>query len=217
MLHLGARLRHRQLASQTLSGWPTDRIRPEREGQPNGDLQRERGRGADAGPADTSATILNHTPGRAPTVTPPRDRVVTADGHDWRNVQTSAGPAGWVAGEFLDQVQDRGPERYSVTADGVQMRAQPDTSAAILVNNLGLGAIVTTLSDQVVTAGGRDWRNVQTSAGQAGWVAGEFLGEVGRAGTFAAQGIARVLGAPLLTVAANWPLLDAATPVRQPT
>ena len=163
---------------------------------------------------DTSATILIDNLGFGTTVTTVSDRVVTADGHDWRNVQTAAGPAGWVASEFLDLVQAQGSERYSVTEDGVRMRAQPTTSAAILVNNLGLGALVTALSDQIVTADGRDWRNVQTSAGQAGWVASEFLGEVGQAGTFTAPGIARVLGAPLSNVAANWPLLDAALTAR---
>jgi cell wall-associated NlpC family hydrolase len=127
---------------------------------------------------DTSATILIDDLGLGTTVTTASDRVVTADGHDWRNVRASAGSAGWVAGEFLDQVQDRGPERYSVTEDGVRMRAQPSTSATILVDNLGLGAVVTALSDQVSTADGHDWRNVRSSDGQAGWVANDLLTEL---------------------------------------
>jgi predicted chitinase len=99
--------------------------------------------------------------------------------------------------------------RYSVIEDGVRMRAEPSTSAAILVDNLGLGAIVTALSDQLTTADGHDWCNVQCSDGQAGWVASELLGPIG-SGSFAPQGIAGVLGAPLSNVAANWPLLNAA-------
>jgi hypothetical protein len=99
--------------------------------------------------------------------------------------------------------------RYSVNADGVRMRAQPSTSAAILVDNLGLGTIMTALSDQLITADGHDWCNVQSSDGQAGWVASELLGPVG-SGSFTPQGIAGVLGAPLSNVATSWPLLNAA-------
>ena len=131
---------------------------------------------------DTSGTIMIDNLGFGTTVTTVSDQVVTADGHDWRNVQTPDGQAGWVASEFLDQVQPQGPERYSVIEDGVRMRAQPDTSAAIVVNSLGLGTVLTGLSDQVVTADGHDWRNVQTSDGQAGWVASEFMGPVGQPG-----------------------------------
>jgi cell wall-associated NlpC family hydrolase len=68
--------------------------------------------------------------------------------------------------------------RYSVVADGVRMRAEPSTSATILVDNLGLGAIVTALSDQLTTADGHDWRNVQSADGQVGWVASELLTEL---------------------------------------
>jgi predicted chitinase len=99
--------------------------------------------------------------------------------------------------------------RYSVIDDGVRMRAEPSTSAAILVDNLGSGAIVTALSDQLTTADGHDWRNIQTSDGQAGWVANDLLGSV-VPGSFTLQGIAGVLGAPLSNVAANWLPLSAA-------
>src|SRR5215204_1494203 len=67
---------------------------------------------------------------------------------------------------------------FTVNVGGVRMRAQPDTSATIVIDNLGAGTTVTTVSDQVVTAEGHDWRNVQTSDGQAGWVASEFLDAV---------------------------------------
>jgi cell wall-associated NlpC family hydrolase len=58
------------------------------------------------------------------------------------------------------------------------MRAEPSTSATILVNNLGLGTVVTALSDQLTTADGYDWRNVQSADGQAGWVANQLLTEL---------------------------------------
>ena len=170
---------------------------------------------------DASATIVVNNLGNGTTVTMVSDRVVTADGFDWRNVQTSDGQSGWVASQFLAATPDSdGPGangqssgRYIVSSDGVRMRAQPDTSAAIVVNNLGVAAIVTALSDQVVSADGFDWRNVQTSDGQAGWVASEFLAPF-VPGSFTAQGIAAVLGAPLANVTANWPLLQAALNAR---
>jgi hypothetical protein len=93
------------------------------------------------------------------------------------------------------------------------MRAQASTSAAVVVNNLGLGAIVTALSDQTVNADGHDWRNVQTVAGQAGWVAAEFLGPVAH-GSFAAPTIASILRSPAGNVTTNWPLLQAALTAR---
>src|SRR5436189_210284 len=98
---------------------------------------------------------------------------------------------------------------YSVTAGGVRMRAEPGTSATIVVNDLGLGATLTTLSDQVVNADGHDWRNVQTSDGQAGWVATDFLAQ-SVPGSFSPQVVASVLGAPLGNVTTNLPLLEAA-------
>jgi predicted chitinase/SH3-like domain-containing protein len=161
--------------------------------------------------ASTSAAILIDNLGLGTTLTALDDQIVTADGYDWRNVRTSGGQVGWVANNFLTAAPDSGPDsgRFTMTADGVRLRAQPSTSASIVVENLGLGAIVTALDDQVVTADGHDWRSVTTSDGQTGWVASDFLVPVGQGG-FAAPGIAAVLGAPLANVAANWPLLQAA-------
>jgi SH3-like domain-containing protein len=155
----------------------------------------------------TSADIVVDNLGPGTTVTTVSDQLVNADGFDWRNVQTLAGQAGWVASQFL--ALDQSAERFSVTADGVRMRAQPSISADILINNLGLGAVVTALSDQAVSADGHDWLNVQSMSGQDGWVAKDFLGPVTQ-GSFDPQGIAAVLGAPLANVAANWPLLASA-------
>jgi len=125
----------------------------------------------------TSATILIDNLGLGTIVTALSDQLTTADGHEWRNVQSSDGQAGWVAGEFLGPVQDQSPEQSSVIEDGVRMRAQPSTSATILIDNLGLGTIVTAVSDQLTTADGHNWRNVQSSDGEVGWVASEFLTE----------------------------------------
>jgi len=149
--------------------------------------------------------------GNGATVTTLSDQTTDADGHTWRNVQTAAGQAGWDAAEFLAQAP--GSERYRVTQDGVRMRAQPSTSAAVVANNLGLGTIVTALGDQTPNADGHTWRNVQTLVGQAGWVAAEFLGPIIQ-GAFGPPQIAGILGSPQANVAANWPLLQAALNAR---
>ncbi|HZO30052.1 MAG TPA: glycoside hydrolase family 19 protein [Chloroflexota bacterium] len=164
----------------------------------------------------TSADIVVENLGQGATVTTVSDQVVNADGFDWRNVQTSSGQAGWVASQFLTEVpgsngQDSG--RFIVSSDGVRMRSQPSTSGDIVVNNLGVAAVVTAVSDQVVNADGFDWRNVQASDGRTGWVADQFLAPY-VPGSFSPQGIAAVLGAPLSNVSANWPLLEAALNAR---
>jgi predicted chitinase/SH3-like domain-containing protein len=155
----------------------------------------------------TSADIVIDNLGAGSTVTTVTDQIITADGHNWRNVQTEGGLAGWVAGEFLGP--PAGSESFSVTSDGVRLRALPSTSAAVVVANLGNGAIVMTISDQTVAADDHHWRNVLTSAGQVGWVADEFLGPVDL-GSFTPQQIASVLGSPVGNVAANWPLIQTA-------
>lgn len=159
----------------------------------------------------TSAPIVVNSLGAGTPVSTVSDDIVTADGHVWRNVKTPTGTAGWVASDFLATAQRA--ESLRALADGVRLRAQPSTAAAIVVNNLGLGATMTELSDQVVTANGHDWRNVSTSSGQSGWVASEFVGPVGQGG-FTPAGIAAALGSPLANVATNWPLLNAALNAR---
>jgi predicted chitinase/SH3-like domain-containing protein len=169
----------------------------------------------------TSASIVINDLGSGTTVTSVSDRTVSADGFDWRNVQTSDGQRGWVASQFLAETPGSNGQgsdgqasgRYIVTSDGVRMRSQPSTSGDIVVNNLGVAAIVTAVSDQVVNADGFDWRNVQTADGRTGWVASEFLAPY-VPGSFTPQGIAAVLGAPLSNVTANWPLLEAALNAR---
>jgi predicted chitinase/SH3-like domain-containing protein len=159
----------------------------------------------------TSAQIVVNDLGGGTVVTTVSDETVDADGHTWRHVQTSGGQAGWVASEFLGPPP--GSESFSVTSGGVRLRARPSTSAAIVVDGLGNGSIVMTLSGDTVAADGHNWRNVQTSAGQVGWIAAEFLGPVDL-GSFTPQQIANVLGSPVGNVAANWPLLQAALVAR---
>jgi SH3-like domain-containing protein len=88
-------------------------------------------------------------------------------------VRTSDGQVGWVAAEFLQAIT------YRLTDAEVRMRAQPNASADILVQDLGMGAIATQVSQRVVNADGHDWRNVRTADGQVGWVAAEFLEALG--------------------------------------
>lgn len=169
----------------------------------------------------TSQPILVANLGLGTTLTAESDQVVAADGHTWRHVRTANGQVGWVAAELLaagpDSGQDRAGETevdsYRVIEEGVRLRAQPSTSAAILVDNLGCGTTVTALNGQVVEADGHQWRNVSAPGGQIGWVARQFLGPVSQGGqgsSFTAQQIASVLGAPATNVATNWPLLEAA-------
>jgi len=126
--------------------------------------------------ASASADILVQSLGAVARVVQISDQVVNADGHDWRNVRTAGGQIGWVAADFLQAVT------YQVTADGVRMRSQPSISADVVVQNLGAGASVTELSDQVVEADGHQWRNVRTADGLVGWVAADLLQTPGSGG-----------------------------------
>jgi hypothetical protein len=174
--------------------------------------------------SSTSAPISVNDLGAGTTVTAVSDRTMTADGYVWPNVQVSTGQSGWVASEFLTVVP--GSESLRVLADRVRLQAQPSPSASILENNLGLGTVMTKMSDQVVTADGHDWLDVQTSTGESGWVAREYQGPVDQSvapdvsaaalgqGGFAPLGIAAALGSPLANVAANWPPLNAALTAR---
>jgi len=140
-----------------------------------------------------SEPILIEDLGAGTVVAAVDDQVVSRDGHQWRHVRLG-GTVGWVAAEFLESIgPGPGPggddgrsesteTRFSLTEDGVRMRAQPSTSATILVDNLGLGATVTAVSDQLVDADGHRWRNVRAAGGQVGWVANEFVQPVEEGG-----------------------------------
>jgi hypothetical protein len=100
----------------------------------------------------------------------------------WQSKLFQAGrPPGFGEGPVSHHSSVAGDDmaHYRVTADGVRLRAQPGTSQAIVVQNLGSGTTVTALSDQLVAADGHNWRNVRTAGGQVGWVAAEFLAVAG--------------------------------------
>jgi hypothetical protein len=58
--------------------------------------------------------------------------------------------------------------RLQLNTDGVRLRTAPNTSSVILVENLGIGTVVTALDDY-------DWRKVRTPGGTVGWVAARYL------------------------------------------
>ena len=94
---------------------------------------------------------------------------------------------------------------FLLTTDGVRMRAQPGTSADIVVQNLGAGATVTQLSSQTVDADGDTWRNVKTTDGQVGWVSAEFLQSPAAVGDNLTDDADHVFG-----FAALWPTIQVA-------
>src|SRR5262249_11539370 len=118
--------------------------------------------------ARLSSRLPNH-PGRL------ASSIACDQGHG----STTRGPLAWMHRAPPDATGGAMPtseaRQYSVVEDGVRMRTQPSTSATILVDDLGLGTIMTGLSDQLTSADGHDWRNVQCSDGQTGWVASELL------------------------------------------
>lgn len=150
---------------------------------------------------NTSADVVVDNLGGGTTVISISDQVATADGHSWRNVRTAGGQSGWVAADLLKAVETL----YQVTDDGVRMRAQPSTSADVVVDSLGKGTILTSVNEQVTTADNHAWRNVRTAAGQVGWVAGDFLQEVTTTGGDLTDEPDHVFG-----FAALWPTIQVA-------
>lgn len=61
----------------------------------------------------------------------------------------------------------------TVTADGVNLRAQPTTAAAVL-GSLTHGASFTVV-DGPQTGSGHEWWKGTVAGGKTGWVAEEFL------------------------------------------
>jgi hypothetical protein len=68
---------------------------------------------------------------------------------------------------------------YRLTEGGVRLRAAPGTSGPIRVEDLGAGTVVTAVDDQVVSGDGHQWRHVRTAGGTVGFVAAEFLVQIG--------------------------------------
>lgn len=104
----------------------------------------------------TSATIVaSLSAGTVVTPTSP---------HSWRQV-SAGGNSGWIAETFL---ADADGGQLRVTDDGVRLRSDPSTSAAI-VTTLGAGTLVTPSSPF-------GWRQVSTGGG-TGWIAASFLAD----------------------------------------
>ena len=118
----------------------------------------------------TSASILVADLGASTELMAIDDQAVPADGYTWRHVRAPAGQVGWVAGELLEAVP---PTLYTVTEDGVRLRAAPGLGGGILAT-LARGTVVADLRADVEQADGRAWRRVATN-GVSGWMAAEYL------------------------------------------
>jgi SH3-like domain-containing protein len=69
--------------------------------------------------------------------------------------------------------------RFRVTTSGLRLRAEPSTSADILISDLGDGNIVTAVDDQIVERDEIRWRRVRAANGTVGWAAASFLEQIG--------------------------------------
>ena len=74
---------------------------------------------------------------------------------------------------------DESGPRFRVTSAGLRLRSAPSTSAQILIRDLGQGAIVTAVDDEVVEQDGNRWRHVRAANGTVGWAAADFLDRLG--------------------------------------
>lgn len=64
---------------------------------------------------------------------------------------------------------------YVIATNGLNLRAQPNTTAAV-VTNLTYGQRLTALAPKTAPdAGGIAWQNVRTEANQSGWAAADYL------------------------------------------
>lgn len=68
---------------------------------------------------------------------------------------------------------------FRVAAAGLRLRSGPDTSAQILIADLGQGSIVTAVDDQVVDQDGNSWRHIRSANGTVGWAAAGYLEPIG--------------------------------------
>jgi SH3-like domain-containing protein len=76
-------------------------------------------------------------------------------------------------------LNDEAGTRFRVTSAGLRLRAAPSTSAEILIPDLGSGAIVTAVDDQVIEQDDNRWRHVRAANGTVGWAAADFLDQIG--------------------------------------
>jgi uncharacterized protein YkwD len=64
---------------------------------------------------------------------------------------------------------------YVIATNGLNLRAQPNTTAAV-VTNLAYGQRLTALAPRTAPdAGGIAWQNVRTETNQSGWAAADYL------------------------------------------
>jgi len=99
------------------------------------------------------------------------------DGHDWYQVRTDGGTAGWVAGEYLAPVSGgdgipAGTAVFVVT-DFLNVRAAPSLDADVIDLVVSGDDGVTT--DGPVVADRISWWTVDFSNGASGWVAGDYI------------------------------------------
>jgi hypothetical protein len=82
-------------------------------------------------------------------------------------------PAGLA--ELEPVVTNTGESTHRVTVAGVRLRAEPSTSADIIIEDLGQGTRLTALDAPAVEADGYRWLNVRTPSGTVGWSAAQYL------------------------------------------
>lgn len=109
-----------------------------------------------------------------------------AKGISWQHVQSESGQSGWVAASYLSDTNPAAPEAASVpvtapryvyvnAADGLNLRADKSSSAKVVIT-LADGQRLRSLEARSgPDASGITWLSVKTDAGQAGWVAAQYI------------------------------------------
>jgi uncharacterized protein YkwD len=126
-----------------------------------------------------------------------------AGGITWQGVRTDDGKTGFVSAQFISTTRPATPTAtttapvtttvtlaatttttttttttgtvYVIATNGLNLRAQPNTTAAV-VTNLTYGQRLTALAPKTAPdAGGAAWQNVRTETNQAGWAAADYL------------------------------------------
>lgn len=97
------------------------------------------------------------------------------------DVRRAPGLADGASSGEMDRIplSDASGPSFRVKSAGVRLRGSPGTSAPILVSDLGEGSIVTAVDDQAIDQDGFRWRHVRASSGTVGWVAADYLEQVG--------------------------------------
>ena len=89
---------------------------------------------------------------------------------------------------------------YVIATNGLNLRAQPNTTAAV-VANLTYGQRLTALAPKTAPdAGGVAWQNVRTEANQSGWAAADYLSATSPVTTTTPV---TPTGAPVITMASD--------------